>query len=302
MLAGISAYVKMVRPEIKVIGVNSVDSDAMYQALHAGKPVELAETGLFADGTAVKQVGKECFKLCQKYVDDFVLVNNDEICAAIKDAFNDTRSILEASGALALAGLKKYLGANPQLKNGYNLYINDSVFVAITSGANINFHQLRFVAERARIGEGREAILGVLAPERPGGYVICVSKFRLKELYEIISPRFVTELSYRYHDKTEARLYISFEITDSSETAEIIQKLSEKGYKATDFSNNEVAKTHARYLVVKYYVTNTIGRKKSTGQRRSSISVQIFRQTRCIKKISKLDTKRLEYQSLPLQK
>ena len=162
MLAGISAYVKMVRPEIKVIGVNTVDSNAMYQALHAGKPVELAETGLFADGTSVRIVGKECFKLCQKYVDDFVMVTNDEICAAIKDAFDDTRSILEASGALALAGLKKFLGSNPQLRNG--------VFVAITSGANINFHQLRFVAERARIGEGREAILGVLAPERPGGY------------------------------------------------------------------------------------------------------------------------------------
>lgn len=118
MLAGISAYVKMVRPEIRVIGVNTLDSDAMYKALHTGHPVELAETGLFADGTAVRMVGKETFRLCQKYVDDFVLVSNDEICAAIKDAFNDTRSILEASGALALAGLKKYLGSNPQLKNG----------------------------------------------------------------------------------------------------------------------------------------------------------------------------------------
>lgn len=156
-------YVKRIRPEVKVIGVNTVDSDAMFKALHNGKPVELVETGLFSDGTSVRLVGKEPFRLCQKYVDDFVLVTNDEICAAIKDAFDDTRSILEPAGALGLAGLKKYLGTNPQLKNG--------VFVAVTSGANINFHQLRFVAERARVGEGREALLSALVPERPGRYV-----------------------------------------------------------------------------------------------------------------------------------
>ncbi len=147
-----------------MIGVNTVDSDAMYKALHAGKPIELTETGLFSDGTSVRLVGKEPFRLCQKYVDDFVLVTNDEICAAIKDVFEDTRSILEPAGALGIAGCKKYLTNNPQLKNG--------VFVAVTSGANMNFHQLRFIAERARLGEGREALLSVLIPEKPGRYTL----------------------------------------------------------------------------------------------------------------------------------
>ena len=203
----------------------------MYKALHKGSPVELSEAGLFSDGTSVRLVGKEPFRLCQRYVDDFVLVNNDEICAAIKDAFEDTRSILEPAGALGLAGLKKYLVNNPQLKNG--------VFVAVTSGANMNFHQLRFVAERARIGEGRECLLSCLVPERPGA---------LKELYEIIYPRFLTEMSYRYSDRSEAHIYLAFEISSSMDIKMVLDQIHAKGFEAIDISDNEMAKTHARYL------------------------------------------------------
>lgn len=241
LLAGIAAYVKRIRPEVKVIGVNTVDSDAMYKALHKGSPVELTETGLFSDGTSVRLVGNETFRLCRKYVDDFVLVTNDEICAAIKDAFEDTRSILEPAGALALAGLKRYLGNYPQLKKG--------VYVALTSGANMNFHQLRFVAERARIGEGREALMSILVPERPGG---------LKELYDLIYPRFLTEISYRYSSSNRAHVYVSFEVNSSTDVESIIEKLRERGFEGIDLSNNEMAKTHARYLAG--------GRSPNTGE------------------------------------
>lgn len=231
LLAGIAAYVKRIRPEVKVIGVNTVDSDAMYKALHTGHPIELTEAGLFSDGTSVRLVGKEPYRLCSKYVDDFVLVNNDEICAAIKDAFDDTRSILEPAGALALAGTKKFLGSNPQLKGG--------VFVAVTSGANMNFHQLRFVAERARLGEGREALLSVLVPERPGS---------LKELYNAIYPRFLTEMSYRYSDNKQAHVYLSVEVSSPSDIDTVLSQLHDKGMEALDLTENEMAKTHARYF------------------------------------------------------
>lgn len=162
LLAGIAAFVKRIRPEVKVIGVNTVDSDSMYKSLHAGHPVQLSEVGLFSDGTAVREVGQETFRLCKEFVDDFVLVPNDEICAAIKDTFEDTRSVLEPSGALAVAGCKRYLANNPSIKDG--------VFVAVASGANVNFDRLRFVAERAKLGDNKEALLSVLIPEYPGRY------------------------------------------------------------------------------------------------------------------------------------
>ncbi len=162
-MAGIAAFVKRIRPEVKVIGVNTEDSDGMFKSLQKGERVELSEVGLFADGTAVRLVGSETFRLCREFVDDFVLATNDEICAAIKDTFEDTRSILEPAGALALAGCKKYLASNPQMKEG--------VFVCVLSGANMNFDRLRFVAERAKLGDNKEALLSVIIPERPGRFV-----------------------------------------------------------------------------------------------------------------------------------
>lgn len=144
-------YIKRIRPSVRIIGVNSVDSDSMYQSLKAGKAVEIKLAGLFSDGTAVRRVGDECVRLCKQYVDDMVLVTNDEICAAIKDGFEESRSILEPAGALALAGLKRYILQNPGLRGG--------TYVAVTSGANMNFDRLRFVAERAKIGENREVLL-----------------------------------------------------------------------------------------------------------------------------------------------
>ncbi|KAI9105315.1 tryptophan synthase beta subunit-like PLP-dependent enzyme [Phlyctochytrium arcticum] len=234
LLAGIGAFVKRIRPDIRIIGVNTVDSDGMYQSLSQGQVVELPEAGLFADGTAVRKVGTETHRLCAKFVDDFVLVTNDEICAAIKDVFDDTRSILEPAGALSVAGCKRYLSSNPQLKDG--------VFVCVTSGANMNFDRLRFVAERARIGEGKEALMSCLIPEKPGS---------LRALYDHIYPRFVTEFSYRYSDPTNAHIYTAFEVSNgATEVKELIADLhsSKTALEAIDITDNEMAKTHARYL------------------------------------------------------
>lgn len=168
-------------------------SDSMFQSLHAGQPVLLEKVGLFSDGTSIKLVGSECVKICRHYVDDMIKVNNDEICAAIKDGYEDTRGIIEPAGALGLAGLKKYLIENPGLRGG--------VFAAVTSGANMNFDRLRFVAERASVGEGREALLSVLIPESIG---------TMKKLYDAVYPRSVTELSYRYSDVNEAHVFLGF--------------------------------------------------------------------------------------------
>ena len=234
LIAGIAAYVKRIRPEVKIIGVNTTDSDSMYQSLLKGEQVEIKEAGLFADGTSVRLPGKECVRICKKYVDDVVLVSTDEICAAIKDAFDDTRSILEPAGALALAGLKRFLINNPQIKDG--------VFVATNSGANMNFDRLRFIAERAKLGEGREALLSVIIPEKPGS---------LKELYELISPRFVTELSYRYFDHEKAHVLVGLEVADrAQDIREIVDAMKRKGsgWEVIDISENEMAKTHARYM------------------------------------------------------
>ncbi|KAI8915309.1 tryptophan synthase beta subunit-like PLP-dependent enzyme [Powellomyces hirtus] len=234
LLSGIGAFVKQIRPDIRLIGVNASDSDGMYQSLSQGQVVELPVAGLFADGTSVRRVGTENHRLCAKYVDDFVLVSNDEICAAIKDAFDDTRSILEPAGALGLAGCKRFLAANPQMKEG--------VFVCVTSGANMNFDRLRFVAERARLGEGKEALLSCIIPEKPGS---------LKALYNLIYPRFVTEFSYRYSDSASAHIYTAFDVSNgTTEVAELIQQLESSGtaYEAIDITENEMAKTHARYL------------------------------------------------------
>jgi len=231
LLAGISAFVKRVCPEIKMIGVEAVDAAAMTASIQKGERVELKEVGLFADGAAVKLVGQETFRLCKDYVDAMVTVTNDEICAAIKDTFEDTRSILEPAGALSLAGCKRYIQTTGEKGNTY---------VCLTSGANMNFNRLRFVAERAEIGEDREALLSVIIPERPGSF---------QALYSVIYPRNVTEFSYRYSSSENARIFIAFEVKSRDQVKETIEKLQEKGMEALDLTHNEMAKSHARYLV-----------------------------------------------------
>jgi threonine dehydratase len=204
-LAGIAAYVKQVRPEVRIIGVNTVDSDSMYQSLLQGSLVDIQQAGLFSDGTSMRVCGQETLKVCQQYVDDMVLVTNDEICAAIKDSYEETRSILEPAGALGIAGLKKYLSQNPELKNG--------VFVAVSSGANMNFDRLHFVTERASVGQGKEMLASVLIPESPGS---------LKSLVEFISPRNITELSYRYQTPKHAHVFYGFEVQSVQEVFEFL--------------------------------------------------------------------------------
>jgi threonine dehydratase len=190
LISGIAAYVKRLRPEIKIIGVEAVDADAMTKSLAAGKRVTLEQVGLFADGAAVKQVGEETFRLCQEYVDEMILVDNDAICAAIKDVFEDTRSILEPAGALSVAGIKEYAKQHK---------LKDKTLIAIASGANMNFDRLRFVAERAEIGEKREAVLAVTIPEKPGSF---------KKFCSLLGNRNITEFNYRYSDPTQAHIFV----------------------------------------------------------------------------------------------
>lgn len=235
MAAGISAYVKRIAPHIKVYGVETFDADAMDQSLKGGERVTLKEAGLFADGTAVKIVGEETFRVCQKYLDGVVKVNTDEICAAINDVFLDTRSVVEPSGAMALAGIKKYLEtAGPEALGDQNAYC------AVLSGANMNFDRLRFVTERSRLGAGKEVFFIVEMPEKPGMF---------RKLIGAIHPRAVTEFAYRYRSPDLARVYISFSVGDRSEVAEIISEITNSGMKAHDMSDNDLAKSHCRYMV-----------------------------------------------------
>jgi threonine dehydratase len=231
LISGIAAYVKRLRPEIKVIGVEPEDAASMHRSLKAGRRVTLEQVGLFADGAAVKQVGVETFRLCRKLVDDMVLVDTDAICAAIKDVFEDTRAILEPAGALAIAGAKAYVQASG---------IEGRTLVAVASGANLNFDRLRFVAEEAELGEAREAILAVTIPERPGSF---------KAFCALIGPRNITEFNYRYADPREAQVFVGVQVRDRSETDALVRALREAGLQAQDFSDNELAKLHVRHLV-----------------------------------------------------
>ncbi len=203
----------------------------MARSLEAGRRVTLAQVGLFADGVAVKQVGVETFRLARKYVDEIVLVDTDEICAAIKDVFEDTRSILEPAGALAVAGAKVYAAQTG---------IRGEKLVAIASGANTNFNRLRFVAERAEVGEDREALLAVTIPERPGSF---------KALCAALGERNVTEFNYRYADRAAAHVFIGVEVRGRDERSKLIRTLERRGYQPVDLSDNEMAKLHVRYLV-----------------------------------------------------
>ena len=231
LIAGIAAYVKQLRPEIKLIGVEAVDADAMTQSLAAGRRVMLEQVGLFADGAAVKQVGAHTFRLCQQYVDEMILVDNDAICAAIKDVFEDTRSILEPAGALATAGIKEYVKRNK---------LEGKTLVGIASGANMNFDRLRFVAERAEIGEKREAVMAVTIPEHPGSF---------KTFCRLLGGHNITEFNYRYSDPAQAHIFVGVGIHDPSESQHLLQMLQQHGLPALDLTDNEVAKLHLRHLV-----------------------------------------------------
>ena len=231
LISGVAAYVKRLRPEIRIIGVEPTDADAMFRSLEAGHRVRLAQVGLFCDGVAVKQVGEETFRLCRELVDEVLLVDTDAVCAAIKDVFEDTRSILEPAGALGVAGIKQYV-ARERIRN--------RTLVAIACGANMNFDRLRFVAERAELGEQREAILAVTIPERPGSF---------KKFCALLGPRSITEFNYRYADAREAHVFAGVQVHDRKETARLVRMLAQHGFKAVDMSGNEMAKLHVRHMV-----------------------------------------------------
>jgi threonine dehydratase len=231
LISGIAAYVKRLRPEIKIIGVEPIDADAMYQSLKRGRRVKLDQVGLFADGVAVKQVGAETFRLCRTLVDNIIRVDTDAMCAAIKDVFTDTRVILEAAGALSIAGAKVY--AKKTRARGRTL-------IAIASGANMNFDRLRFVAEEAELGEHREAILAVTIPEKPGSF---------KAFCDLLGPRNVTEFNYRYDDPRSAQVFVGVQVQNRDETARLARALGRAGLKTHDLSNNDLAKLHIRHTV-----------------------------------------------------
>jgi threonine dehydratase len=229
LIAGVAAYLKQVKPEIRVIGVQTIDSDAMARSMAKGERVVLSEVGLFSDGTAVKQVGEETLRLCMKYVDEIVLVDTDQICAAIKDVFEDTRAILEPAGALAIAGMKHWIAQNK---------VQEKTLVAIACGANMNFDRLRFVSERAEIGEQREAVLTI--PEERGSF---------KRFCETIGNRNVTEFNYRIADANAAHIYLGMQIRNRNEANDLAQCFSKAGFQALDLTDDELGKLHLRHMV-----------------------------------------------------
>jgi threonine dehydratase len=236
IIAGVGAYVKAVRPGIKVIGVQTTDSDAMARSLKAGRRVTLSDVGLFSDGTAVKLVGEETFRLAKQYVDDIILVDTDAVCAAIKDVFQDTRSILEPAGALAVAGAKAYIERSQAGKKP----IRNETLVTIASGANMNFDRLRFVAEMAEVGEAREAVFAVTIPEKRGSF---------RRLCQLVGPRNVTEFNYRISDSNTAHVFVGIQISNRDESAKISKNFEKHGFKTLDLTHDELARLHVRHLV-----------------------------------------------------
>ena len=236
LIAGIAAYVKAVRPDIKIIGVQTTDSDAMARSIAAGKRVTLPDVGLFSDGTAVKLVGAETFRIAQLLVDDIILVDTDAVCAAIKDVFQDTRSILEPAGALAVAGAKAYVERSLKTRKP----IKDETLITIACGANMNFDRLRFVAERADVGESREAVFAVTIPEERGSF---------RRFCELVGPRNVTEFNYRISDAAAAHVFVGIQIANRDESAKIAKQFDKHGFTTLDLSQDELAKSHIRHLV-----------------------------------------------------
>ena len=231
LISGVAAYIKAVRPEVRVIGVQTVDSDAMLQSVQRGRRVTLTDVGLFSDGTAVKLVGEETFRVARALVDDFVVVDTDAVCAAIKDVFQDTRSILEPAGALGVAAVKQYVQKHK---------LKGQTFVAITCGANMNFDRLRFVAERADFGEQREALFAVTIPEERGSF---------KRFCELLGPRSVTEFNYRISDAKVAHVFVGVAIAKREEADRIARSFVKQRFATVNLTDDELAKEHVRHMV-----------------------------------------------------
>jgi threonine dehydratase len=231
LISGVAAYIKAVRPEVRVIGVQMADSDAMLQSVRRGRRVQLADVGLFSDGTAVKLVGEETFRITKELVDGFVVVDTDAVCAAIKDVFQDTRCVLEPAGALGVAAIKQYV-ADHKLKG--------QTFVTVTCGANMNFDRLRFVAERAEFGEQREALFAVTIPEARGSF---------KRFCELLGPRSVTEFNYRISDAKLAHVFVGLAIQKREEAPRLQRQFSKQGFATVDLTDDEFAKEHVRHMV-----------------------------------------------------
>jgi threonine dehydratase len=231
LISGIAVYLKQLRPEIKIIGVQTEDSDAMFQSIQHGERVELADVGLFADGTAVKLVGEETFRLASRYVDEIIRVDTDAACAAIKDVFMDTRAILEPSGALAIAGAKAYVE-----REG----VQNQTLITVACGANMNFDRLRFVSERAEVGEQREAVFAVTIPEERGSF---------KRFCETVGNRNVTEFNYRMGHPENAHLFVGIQIAKRSDADQISAAFSAAGFENLNLTDDELAKVHLRHLV-----------------------------------------------------
>ena len=231
LIAGVGTCVKQLDLKVRIVGVEPTDANAMERSLRAGTRIALDHVGLFADGVAVRQVGEETFRLARRCVDEMILVDTDAICAAIKDVFQETRTVLEPAGALSVAGLKAWVAKHR---------VRDRDLVAIASGANTNFDRLRFVAERAEVGEQREAILAVTIPERPGSF---------KRFCAAIGPRSVTEFNYRMADPDRAHVFVGLEVQNREETRSIVRALIRRDFRTLDLSRNEMAKLHGRHLV-----------------------------------------------------
>lgn len=232
LAAGIATYVKTIRPDIRIIAVEAEDSACFKAALEAGKPVDLESVGIFADGVAVRRVGDESFRLCQQFVDEVMTVNSDEICAAIKDIFDDTRVIAEPAGALSIAAIRKYVRENN---------IHGQKLGGILCGANINFHTLRYVSERCELGEQKEAVFAVKIPERKGAF---------KAFCKVLGDRSITEFNYRFATDRNAHVFVGTKLRNGLQEFEVLtEKLDKNNYKWFDLSNNEIAKLHVRYMV-----------------------------------------------------
>ena len=234
LIAGIAAYIKALWPETRIVGVEPQETPTLHAALAAGERVVLDSVGIFADGVAVKQIGAEPFRIARECVDEVLLVSTDEICAAIKDIFEDTRSIAEPAGALAVAGLKRFAEREGTAADGRR-------FAAVVSGANVNFDRLRHIAQRAQLGEQRESLLAVTIPERPGS---------LMRFCELIGDRSITEFNYRYADEAAAHIFVGVEISDAgADKQSLVDALERDGYSVLDLTDNEMAKLHVRHMV-----------------------------------------------------
>lgn len=231
LCAGVAAYVKYVRPEVKIIAVESEDSACLELAINTGRRGTLKQVGLFADGVAVKQIGKETFRVLKDTVDEVITVSTDEMCASIKDIFEDTRSIVEPAGALSLAAIKKYVQ-----REG----CEGQTLVGINCGANMNFDRLRYISERTEIGEKREAVIAVTIPEKPGSF---------KRFCKALSQRSITEFNYRYSEDDQAHIFVGVQVVSDDDRAELLKKLAKDGYKVVDLTENEMAKLHTRHMV-----------------------------------------------------